>query len=76
MMLSVAGALVLNGLTARQPWPRRHALTTHTPVAHAACCLQHSFRPAYRQLGSLREVLPDVPIMALTATATQRVQQV
>jgi superfamily II DNA helicase RecQ len=38
-----------------------------------ACC---SFRPSYRQLGILRDALPGVSVMAVTATATQRVQQV
>lgn len=34
----------------------------------------HDFRHAFRRLGALRRELPRTPIMALTATATQRVQ--
>jgi len=33
----------------------------------------YACRPDYKKLGVLKQQFPDVPIMALTATATQRV---
>jgi ATP-dependent DNA helicase RecQ len=46
-------------------------------VDEAHCISQwgYDFRPSYLKIAALREELPDVPVLAVTASATERVQR-
>lgn len=54
-----------------------HCKVSFIAIDEAHCISQwgHDFRPEYTKLGGLKTAFPQVPIMALTATADQNTQQ-
>jgi ATP-dependent DNA helicase RecQ len=59
------------------PHIRDHVGISAIAVDEAHCVSEwgHDFRPEYRQLQQLRRYCPNVPVLGLTATATDRVRQ-
>jgi ATP-dependent DNA helicase RecQ len=43
--------------------------------AHCISQWGYDFRPAYRKIAEIRQVIPHVPVLALTATATRTVEK-
>ena len=43
--------------------------------AHCISEWGHNFRPSYRKIAKIKELIPETPILALTATATNKVAQ-
>ncbi len=43
--------------------------------AHCISEWGYDFRPSYLKIADIREIIPDSPVLALTATATPRVQE-
>ncbi len=43
--------------------------------AHCISEWGHDFRPEYRRLREVRQLIPDISVLALTATATERVRE-
>ncbi|XP_018426138.1 PREDICTED: Werner syndrome ATP-dependent helicase [Nanorana parkeri] len=65
-----------SGITMLQDLDNKYGITL-IAIDEAHCISEwgHDFRSAYRKLGSLKKMLPTVPIVALTATASPSIRE-
>lgn len=59
----------------RERFKRMRICLLSVDEAHCVSQWGYDFRPSYLRIASLRELKPDIPVIALTATADQRVQK-
>jgi ATP-dependent DNA helicase RecQ len=76
-LLYVAPERVVGGAGEASIWTLSSAPVSFIAIDEAHCISQwgHDFRPEYRQLATLRSVLPRAGMHAFTATATARVRR-
>ena len=76
-LLYVAPERVVGGAGEASIWTLSSAPVSFIAIDEAHCISQwgHDFRPEYRQLATLRSVLPHAGMHAFTATATARVRR-
>src|SRR6185295_6351952 len=55
--------------------PGMHVNLVAVDEAHCISQWGYDFRPPYLRIAALREELPDIPVLALTASATPEVQK-
>lgn len=55
--------------------PALHINLLAVDEAHCISQWGYDFRPSYGKIAALREEIPDVPVLAVTASATERVQR-
>lgn len=67
----------LSGSNGKDLLKRLENKLTLIAIDEAHCVSQwgHDFRPDYRKLGEIRAIIPKVPILAVTATATSHVRE-
>lgn len=57
----------------RERVKKMHVNLIAVDEAHCISQWGYDFRPSYRRIAELRELIPEVPVLALTATATNEV---
>lgn len=77
LYMAPEGLMSEDFLTQFLPRLQAHVGISALAIDEAHCVSEwgHDFRPEYRQLKQLRSQCPDTPVLAFTATATERVRE-